>query len=45
MADIIEKIVRSFLWLGAEDIERDQLASWEICCSPRRKGAFGLGRS
>ena len=42
MANTIEKIMRDFLWLGALDTSHDHLASWEVCCHPKKKGDLGL---
>ena len=40
VANTIEKITRDFLWLGALEMNRDHLVSWEVCCCPKKKGGL-----
>lgn len=42
MADKLEKIHRTFLWVGSEEKKRMSLVNWDTVCLPKRMGNLGL---
>lgn len=40
----IEKIQKTFLWMGMENKKRLPLIAWENVCMPYKKGGLGLRR-
>ena len=38
-----EKIMRDFLWKGADGDGGDHLVSWKIISRPKKKGGLGIG--
>ena len=39
----LEKIMRNFLWKGADRDGGDHLVSWKMVSRPKRKGGLGIG--
>lgn len=44
MAEKLERIHRSFLWMGVEEKKRLALVNWDTVCHPNVKGGWGSGR-
>ena len=42
--DHLERLMRTFLWSGSEDIRKIHWVSWEVVTSPKTEGGLGISR-
>ena len=40
----LEKIMRNFLWKGADGDGGDHLVSWNLTCKANNKGGLGIAK-
>ncbi|XP_062099740.1 uncharacterized protein LOC133805576 [Humulus lupulus] len=43
VVEVLEKLIRDFLWEGADHSQSDNLVSWKEVCKSRDHGGFGIG--